>query len=161
MITSLRDFARYFQTVRDRTLAFTEPIPAEQIDFSPRPGKFTIGDLIRHIAATEKMFVLGAVEGRWGYAGHARSLGPTKEEAIDYLMAAHEEATNRLLTAPDEVLKEKRPTPFGMAVSAWRLLMTMTEHEIHHRSQISQYLLSLGVEPPQVFGRKLEEFVKF
>ena len=35
--------------------------------------------------------------------------------------------------------------------------MAMAEHEVHHRSQVSQYLVALGVEPPQVFGLKIEQ----
>jgi len=160
VLTSLPDFVRYFESVRGRTLAFIQAIPDDQIDFAPYPGKFTLGDLIRHIAATERMFVDGVLEGRWTYAGHSRELGPTKAEAVDYLMRTHEEAMARLRATDTEVLQMKRTTPFGMVVSAWRLLMTMTEHEIHHRSQIGQYLVALGMEPPQVFGRKLEELLQ-
>lgn len=160
MLTSLADFARYFESVRGRTLSFIQAVPADQIDFAPRPGKFSFGDLIRHIAATERMFVDGVLDGHWRYPGHARELGPTKEEAVDHLVRTHAEAMARLQAADPGVLKMKRTTPFGMTVSAWRLLMTMAEHEIHHRSQIGQYLVLLGMEPPQVFGRKLEELLQ-
>ncbi|BAD42011.1 DinB family protein [Symbiobacterium thermophilum] len=159
MLTSPADFARYFESVRGRTLAFIQAIPEDRMDFAPQPGKFTFGDLIRHIAATERMFVEGAIEGRWAYPGHGRELGSTKDEALGYLMGAHEEAMARLRAADPGVLQEKRTTPLGATVSAWRLLMMMTEHEIHHRSQIGQYLVALGLEPPQLFGLKLEDFL--
>ncbi|MFZ5815541.1 MAG: DinB family protein [Bacillota bacterium] len=157
MIAGTAAFARYWEGVRERTLRFIDPIPPEAMDFSPHPGKYTMGDLIRHIASTELMFVNAALDGRWGYRGHHRSLGATKEEALAYLMAAHSTVMARLNSAPDALLGEKRPTLDGHPVSAWRLLMLMVEHEVHHRSQISQYLVDLGVQPPQIFGKAMEE----
>jgi len=160
MITRVADFARYFKSVRERTLRFLDPIPPEQIDFAPYPGKFTLGGLIRHLASSERMFAEVALSGRWAYPGHGPELGATKDEAVAYLMAAHAEATARLRDLPDESLHEKRPTPDGRAVSAWRLLMLMPEHEIHHRSQVSQYLIALGIQPPQIFGMRWEHMPK-
>ncbi|MDF2629059.1 MAG: hypothetical protein K0R39_2890 [Symbiobacteriaceae bacterium] len=157
MITSTAAFVRYFESVRERTLRFIAAVPPEQMDFSPHPGKFSLGDLVRHIAATERMFVAVALDGRWAYPGHGRELASTKEEAVAYLAAGHAAAMERLHGAPDTLLNEKRPTPDGHAVSAWRILMLMAEHEVHHRSQISQYLVDLGLEPPQIFGMRLEE----
>jgi uncharacterized damage-inducible protein DinB len=157
MITSTAAFARYFAGVRDRTLRFIAPIPPEQIDFSPHPGKFSLGDLIRHIASTESMFIGAALDGRWVYPGHARALGASKEAAVAYLTIGHAAAMAHLNGAPDAWLNEKRPTLDGHAVSAWRILMLLAEHEVHHRAQISQYLVDLGVEPPQIFGKRMEE----
>lgn len=157
MLTSMSNFARYFENVRERTLRFIAPIPPDQIDFARHAGKFTLGDLIRHVASTERMFVEAALDGRWVYPGHSRDLGATKDEAVAYLMAAHEAAMARLAATPDAVLNEKRPTLDGYSVSAWRILMLLVEHEVHHRSQISQYLVDLGVEPPQIFGKFMEE----
>lgn len=157
MITSTAAFVRYFEGVRERTLRFIAAIPPEQIDFSRRPGKYSLGDLIRHIASTESMFVQAALDGRWVYPGHGRELGATKEQAVAYLMSSHAAAMARLNGAPDAALGEKRPTLDGHSVSAWRLLLLMVEHEVHHRSQISQYLVDLGVQPPQIFGKWMEE----
>ncbi|MED1910407.1 DinB family protein [Brevibacillus laterosporus] len=45
----------------------------------------------------------------------------------------------------------------GYEVSAWRIIMAMTEHEIHHRGQLSAYMQANHIEPPQIFGLKIEE----
>jgi uncharacterized damage-inducible protein DinB len=157
MITSLPDFVRYFEGVRERTLRFIAPIPPEQIDFAPHAGKFSFGDLIRHIASCEAMFVGAALDGRWVYPGHGKELGASKEAAVAYLERVHAAAVARLQEAPAGLVNEKRPTLDGHAVSLWRMLMLLAEHEVHHRSQISQYLIDLGVEPPQIFGKRMEE----
>jgi uncharacterized damage-inducible protein DinB len=44
-------------------------------------------------------------------------------------------------------------------VKAWRLLMAMVEHEIHHRSQLADYLTIMGVDPPQIYGMGVEEVI--
>jgi uncharacterized damage-inducible protein DinB len=33
----------------------------------------------------------------------------------------------------------------------------MTEHEVHHRSQLASYLTWMGVEPPDIFGLGVED----
>ena len=42
-------------------------------------------------------------------------------------------------------------------MKAWRFLMAMVEHEVHHRSQLDCYLAEVGVAPPQVYGWRMEE----
>jgi len=42
-------------------------------------------------------------------------------------------------------------------VKAWRFLMAMVEHEVHHRSQLDCYLSLAGVEPPQIYGWRMED----
>ncbi|MFZ5825112.1 MAG: DinB family protein [Bacillota bacterium] len=157
MITGVKPFADYFEGIRSRTLRFLDQIPPDQIDFAPHPGKFTLGDLVRHLASTEAMFTGAVLQGEWAYRGHGRKHGASLEEALRYLKRTHEDCMARLRAAPDDLLRAKRPTLHGYPVSAWHLLMAMAEHEAHHRSQVSQYLVALGVEPPQVFGLKIEQ----
>jgi uncharacterized damage-inducible protein DinB len=35
--------------------------------------------------------------------------------------------------------------------------MAMVEHEVHHRSQLDCYLAQAGVEPPQIYGWRMED----
>ncbi len=39
--------------------------------------------------------------------------------------------------------------------------MSIPEHEIHHRGQISTYLQMNKIEPPQIFGLKIEQVNTF
>jgi uncharacterized damage-inducible protein DinB len=46
----------------------------------------------------------------------------------------------------------------GDPFPAWRrVLGGLVEHEVHHRSQLCSYLAALGVEPPPLFGLRVEE----
>lgn len=156
LISDIAAYIDYFEGLRKRTMNFLSHVPADRVDFSPHPGKFTFGDLIRHLASTEAMFVRAVVEGRWAYEGHGPQLGWTLAEALEYLRQRHGQAIAQLQDAPPEVLTIKRPTLQGYPTSGWHLLMAMAEHEVHHRSQVSQYLVALGLEPPQIFGLRIE-----
>ncbi|MHB9144605.1 MAG: DinB family protein [Symbiobacteriia bacterium] len=157
MITSMASFLDYFEGVRKRTLSFLRRIPPNQMNFTPHPGKFTLGDLIRHLASVEAMYARALLGGDWTYEGHGPEHGATLEEALAYLDRQHRLAVAQLQAAPDGILETKRPTLHGYPVRVWHLLMAMAEHEVHHRSQVSQYLVALGLEAPQVFGLKIEE----
>ena len=64
--------------------------------------------------------------------------------------------TEGLLKIGNDVLSNKVFILHGHEVSAWRILMSIPEHEIHHRGQISSYLQMNKIEQPQTFGLKIE-----
>jgi uncharacterized damage-inducible protein DinB len=158
MVSSVATFIAYFESIRRRTLHFAGALPPERLDWAPRAGEFTCGDLIRHLAAGEAMFVGAVVEGRWLYRGH--DAGPADlESALAALAAGHAAALDRLRTLPDAALTEHRPSLDGPPIRVWRLLMGMVEHEIHHRSQLAMYLMLLGVQPPHIYGLGVEDVI--
>ncbi|HMQ29280.1 MAG TPA: DinB family protein [Chloroflexaceae bacterium] len=159
MIDRIDSFIAYFETVRRRTLHYCRAVPSEQIDWAPRPGELSFGDLVRHIAAAEQMFVGVAAAGRWAYPGHERERGATHAEAMAHLAAVHADAVAALGALDDEALRDERPALDGRPVAVWRVLMLMVEHEVHHRSQIASHLAELGVAPPQIYGLSLEELM--
>lgn len=161
MIEHVDQFIKYFDSIRRRTLTYVRSIPADRIDWRPKTGELTCGDIVRHLAAAELMFVGAAVEGKWRYAGHERdNEHGSLVDALNTLETSHTEAIKILATLRDAGLSEPRPSLTGdPAVKAWRLLMAMVEHEIHHRSQLAVYLSLLGVEPPQIYGLGVEEVI--
>jgi uncharacterized damage-inducible protein DinB len=159
MIMSATAFISYYAGVRRRTVNYCRQIPPEQIDWAPRPGEFTCGDLVRHIAAAEQMFVGVAAADRWAYPGHERSLASSLDDALAHLEASHTSAVATLGTLSDEELQATRQALDGRPLPVWRVLMLLVEHEVHHRSQLSEYLSALGVTPPQIFGVYVEELI--
>jgi uncharacterized damage-inducible protein DinB len=159
MIATVAGFVDYFEGVRRRTRDFVAVVPAERVDWAPRDGEYTCGDIVRHVAATETMFVGAVVDGRWHYAGHDRAVAPTLETALAHLDAGHVAAAGRLRGLADRVLGETRPSlePGARPVRAWRLLLAMVEHEVHHRSQLASYLTWMGIEAPDIFGLGVED----
>lgn len=159
MIENVEAYIGYLEAVRRRTVAFCRAIPEERADWAPRPGELSFGDLVRHLAASEQMFVGVAASGRWSYPGHERELAPTLADALAYLETAHTSALAALAALSPAALQETRPAIDGRPIKVWRILMLLVEHEVHHRSQIASYLSELGVEPPQIYGLHLEQVV--
>jgi DinB superfamily len=62
-IQTIQPFLQYFGNVRERTMRAARCIPAERIDWSYAAGKFTLGDLLRHIAVTERYMFAECVRG--------------------------------------------------------------------------------------------------
>jgi uncharacterized damage-inducible protein DinB len=63
-ITAIRSFIEYYERVRERTNKLVKIIPQEHFEFTYMEGKFTIADLIRHIAAIERYMFAETVAGR-------------------------------------------------------------------------------------------------
>ena len=81
--------------------------------------------------------------------GHAEVLAWFEERA----------AESRAIYAAlsDAALLEKCRTPAGTAITTWKWLRAMTEHEAHHRGQLYPMLGMLGVATPPLFGLTSEE----
>jgi uncharacterized damage-inducible protein DinB len=159
MIHSTKEFIDYFAGVRKRTLNFVRVIPADQLNWAPKAGEFTCADILRHIAAGERMFTGVVTHSKWKYGGHAGDQ-KTLDELIAHLDQTHTEMMDALHALPDAELHQPRPTLEGdMQIKAWRWLMIMVEHEIHHRSQLAMYLFLLGVTPPHMAGLGVEDLI--
>jgi uncharacterized damage-inducible protein DinB len=142
MITSVQDFVKYFKSIRRRTLNYVETIPPVQIDWQPAEGRFTCGDLVRHLSATEKMYVDVMIDNHWLYSGHEKGEIASLEDVIENMNRVHEKAMEKLATLDDADLNAPREAAVASArpVKAWRWLMAMVEHEVHHRSELASYL---------------------
>jgi uncharacterized damage-inducible protein DinB len=162
VIGSMREFTEYFDGVRRRTIGFFRTIPAEMIDWAPKDGEYTCGDIVRHVAVSESMFSGVVADGVWRYDGHGREIGATLDQALALLDARHVAASQALAKAGDGALTEVRPAlePGGRPIRGWRVLMAMCEHEVHHRSQLASYLTLMGVDAPDIFGLGVEDVTR-
>lgn len=71
----MASFLKYFEGVRKRTLSFVQRIPSDQVDFTPYPGRFTFGDLVRHLGSVEAMYARTILGADWTYEGHGPEHG--------------------------------------------------------------------------------------
>ncbi|WP_216829782.1 DinB family protein [Alkalihalobacterium elongatum] len=157
MIHDVGEYVKFLDATRKRTLQYIEAIPESSLDWKPAEDKFTTGDLLRHLASSQLMFLSVFEKGEWIYPGHDNTKGETIEEIKKYLEECHVTLTTGLLALGNDLLERKVPTLHGHEVSSWRILMALTEHEIHHRGQLSTYLQMNQIQPPQVFGLKIED----
>jgi uncharacterized damage-inducible protein DinB len=152
-MTGFEDFLGYFDSVRRRTRALAESIPEDRLEWSPGPGRFTPGDLVRHIAATERWMWAENAELRPSrYPGHGTDLARGKEEVLAYLDRMHEETLEILRGLSSEDLEARCLTPGGTSIRVWKWLRLMVEHEVHHRGQLYEVLARMGVDTPPLYG---------
>ena len=160
-ITSTESFLEYFEKVRRRTRRVVECVPPERIEWTYKEGKFTLGDLIRHLAATERyMFAENARLRPSRYPGHGRELADGHQAVLDFFERAHQESLEIFRALSDADLRRKCVTPGGVEVTVWKWLRSMVEHEVHHRGQIYLYLSMLDVKTPPLYGLTSEEVLE-
>ncbi|WCN37640.1 DinB family protein [Aneurinibacillus uraniidurans] len=157
MIHNVEEFVEFLGGLRKRTMNYVKAVPNSILEWKPAEDKFSTGDILRHLASSELMFLSVFEHGKWSYPGHESSKGETIEEIIPYMEACHTRLMEGLLSLGNDLLEKKVPTLHGHEVSSWRIMMALTEHEIHHRGQLSTYLQMNGIEPPQIFGLKIEQ----
>lgn len=156
MITSVGEFMQYFEGVRRRTLAAVERVTPALADYRPRPDEWTCGQIVQHIAGAERFFVTKVAEGR--FTGDLDP-GPSEVWASTRarLESVHRAEMARLATVPDARLAEHVEDLDGGRIRAWRFLMAMVEHEVHHRSQLDAWLALAGTAPAQIYGYSMEQ----
>jgi uncharacterized damage-inducible protein DinB len=157
-IHTIDGFLEYFNKVHQRTTRVAQCIPPDKLEWSFREGKFTLGDLVRHIAAIERyMFAETAVGQPSRYAGCGRELADGYEAVMTFRQTLHGQTIEILSRLGDAGLTAKCATPDGSKITVWKWLRLMMEHEIHHRGQIYLYLAMLEVPTPPLYGLTSEE----
>lgn len=157
-IRTVGQFLEYWQSLRGRTRRVVACIPPEQLEWSHRAGAFTLGDLVRHLATIERYMYAETVAGRPSrYPGCGRDLAEGYDAVLAYFERLDEEARTIIGELSDADLLRKCQTPAGTAITTWKWLRAMCEHEVHHRGQIYLMLGMLGVATPPLFGLTSEE----
>ena len=153
-------FLDYLKSVHGRTRRVVACIPAADLEWAPAPGKWSFGDLVRHLAGIERWMYGETVQGRPSrYAGHGRDLADGLDNVVAYYDRLHEESTAIFASLTDAQLSGKCTTPAGAPITTWKWLRAMLEHEAHHRGQIYMMLSLRGVKTPPLYGLTEEEVV--
>ena len=157
-IQTIDGFLHYFNNVRARTMRVARCIPADKIEWTYAPGKFTLGDLLRHLAVTERYMWAENAQGKPArYTTHDKQLADGLENVLAFMERLHAESLEIFSELSPEDLQRKCNTPDNAPITVWKWLRLMTEHEIHHRGQIYLYLSMLGVETPPLYGLTSEQ----
>jgi uncharacterized damage-inducible protein DinB len=157
-IRSISQFLDYWDNLRARTRRVVTCIPLTHLEWSHRASAFTLGDLVRHLAAIERYMYAETVAGRASaYPGCGRELADGYHAVLTYHDRLHEETKAIIGQLSDADLQRKCRTPAGVPITTWKWLRAMCEHEAHHRGQIYLMLGILGVVTPPLFGLTSEE----
>jgi uncharacterized damage-inducible protein DinB len=149
----LDEFLHHLDRVRERTRKVAACIPADQIEWTYKAGAFTLGDLVRHIAVTERFIWAETVHNRAvAYTTHGRELADGKDAVLALLDRLHEESLAQFRALTPAMLDQKCVTPAGVPLTTWKWLRMLPEHEIHHRGQLYTMLSVLDVPTPPIYG---------
>jgi len=149
----LDEFLHHCERVRERTRRVAACMPAERIDWAYKAGAFTLGDLVRHIAVTERFIWAETVHNRpVAYVSHGRELADGRDAVLALVERLHEESLAQFRALTPEMLTAKCITPAGVPLTTWKWLRMMPEHEIHHRGQLYTMLSLLDVPTPPIYG---------
>jgi uncharacterized damage-inducible protein DinB len=157
-IRTIDSFLQYFKNVRERTMRVARCIPPDKLDWSYAPGKFTLADLLRHIAVAERFMWAENLQGHKSrYTTHGKELADGYDDVMAFMEKKHAESMEIFVKLSDEELQRKCKTPDGAEITKWKWLRLMVEHEIHHRGQIYLCLGMLGVPTPPLYGLTSEQ----
>jgi uncharacterized damage-inducible protein DinB len=152
-IRTIDSFIDYYESVRSRTRRLILLIPPAQLEWRPRAGMFSPGDIVRHLAGTERYLFVENVLGRVSsYPGHGAELANGLEATLAYFDAKHTESLALLRGLSDADLQGKCKTVAGTPITTWKWLRALIEHEAHHRGQLYMLLALLGVPTPPLYG---------
>lgn len=160
-VRTVAGFLSYYEGVREGTNRILRVIPPDRMDWSYMPGKFTIADIIRHIAAIERyLFAQKLLDDTVTYKGCGKELADGYENVLAYFNRMHEESMKIFGSLSDEDLTRKITTMNGKETEKGKFLRALIIHESHHRGALSIYLNMLHISVPPVFGVTSEQIIQ-
>ena len=155
---SLEAFLDYWESVRGRTKRVVACIPAEVLETTWATGRWSLGDIVRHLAGIERGMYAETVQGHPSrYPGHGRELADGLDATLAYLDRSHAESMQLFRALTPEQWEGKCLTAAGTPISTWKWLRAMVEHEAHHRGQVYLMLGMLDVATPPLYGLTEED----
>jgi uncharacterized damage-inducible protein DinB len=157
-----KELAESFRTVRKNTLKAAEEIPESQYGFQAAPETRTLEKMLTHIGLGHRFsHQFHVVERRTSFEGmdfpklfaefQALEAKPrSKTEVIALLKENGEMWANTLEGLSEQFLSELVSMPPGATPatkSRFEMLLSVKEHEMHHRAQIMLVQRMLGIVP--------------
>jgi uncharacterized damage-inducible protein DinB len=156
-----KELAASFRTVRNNTIKTAEDIPESKYDFRAAPDTRSIGQTLVHIALIpsfaflvhgNKMDDLSKVNfpELMQKVGAEEAMPRNKAQIVAFLKSEGERFASFLEGLSESFLAEKVAMPPGAdpaSKSRFEMLMSVKEHEMHHRAQLMLMQRMLGIVP--------------
>ena len=157
-----KEMADSFRTVRKNTLQVAQDIPDDKYGFRAAEGVMTVGEMLAHLASSthwaqqlhfvEQKKEVG-MEDFGRYMAESKALTDslkTKPEIIAALESRGRDFAARLEAMTDAQLAEHVAFPSPIqppSRSRFEMLLSIKEHEMHHRGQLMLMERMLGIVP--------------
>jgi uncharacterized damage-inducible protein DinB len=157
-----KELAASSRTVRGNTIKIARDIPEGKYGFKPMPEYRSVAQLLTHIAlASRFQYQLHAVDKRTSYEGldfpsvmkqvmAEEAQSRTKAQIIDLLEKEGEKWAGWVEGVSDKFLGQKFDMPEGAAPaykSRLEMILSVKEHEMHHRGQLMLIERLIGIVP--------------
>lgn len=160
-INSIESFLSYCEKTRDITKKVIAVIPPDKLDWSYMEGKFTLGDLVRHIAAIERHVFAEVAAGKPPrYAGCRKDIVDGYDNIVMWFNELHLQSVEILKSIPDSSLSKNITSLDGNKIPLKNFLRALIVHEIHHRGAMCIYLNMLQVTTPPIIGLMEEQVIR-
>jgi uncharacterized damage-inducible protein DinB len=162
VIEDVEAFLRYFDGIHARTVRDVSSLPEEAERWVPPPGpdeesSWGVPRIVAHICEARRFFAGAFLDRGWVWEAWPDGL-ERREAWVPALERSREDLVRALEGAPTEQLRVRVPMldDPDRTLAAWRTLMMLVEHEVHHRSQLATYAGQNGWPVQQIFGRTNE-----
>jgi uncharacterized damage-inducible protein DinB len=140
-ISSIKSFIDYYKSTRAITNKVINAIPKDKLNWTYMDGKFTIGDLVRHIAAIERfVFAELAAGNKASYKGCSAEITNSYESVFHFFNEMHTQSLKIFEALSNESLFKKVSFVQGKEVELRVILRHLIVHEVHHRGALCIYL---------------------
>lgn len=131
-------------------------VPEGKDDFKPEPNARSAGELARHIATSDLMFLAGILQGKFGEWQDDSAGKSLKQLTEEYKHAFPQQQLEHVLALDGTKLAQDVEF-FGMTFPAVHYMVWTLTHMVHHRGQLSTYLRPMGGKVPSIYGGSFDE----
>ena len=164
-----KELAASSRTVRGNTIIIAQDIPEDKLEFRPVPEYRTVAQLLTHIALSYRFqYQLHGLEKRTSLEGfdfpalmkmliEEENQPRTKVQVIDLLQKEGEKWASWEEKLSDEFLGQRIQMPAGSVPtqkSRFEMILSVKEHEMHHRGQLMLIQRLLGIVPHLTLERQ-------
>jgi uncharacterized damage-inducible protein DinB len=140
-----------------KTREVIEAIPLDKGDYRPDPVSKTALELAWHIAAADKRFFNGIVDGQFDFAPISRTESiKTSADIARWYGEMCDSVFARLQKLTPEQLCRVLDFRGMFQMPAVVFFQTALSHSIHHRGQLSVYLRPMGAKVPAIYGESYD-----
>ena len=157
-----KELAESFRTVRKNTITIAQELPEEKYSFRPAPNTRTAGELLVHISLAHNFqYQVHGQEHRSSLEGFdfpslMQRLGVeervqrSKDQTLKMLHSSGEKWAGWLEGLTESFLGEQVEMRAGMTPSSksrFEMILSVKEHEMHHRGQLMLIERMVGIVP--------------
>jgi len=128
----------------DATLEVARAFPEIKQSYSPTKEQMSVEEIFDHLAHNYE-YVIEPIADILGLPVTEKLANPP----INRLEQMHDRVANALREIPNDAWSREIEYPDKFTMSITTAILTILEHDAHHRGQLVAYLRALGIDPPK------------